>query len=252
MAELGPRERGVLAGALGDTPETVMAIHRLRRGLARAVIAGLPHRPRAAIVQAYSLPQEPAAYGDDPESIWSLLRELDGWISVHVALALGPPLTNLIETATGRPRELSQEIYSILDQPVTALTHPSVRRLTADDLPLLEAATAELRMHGWRFGSAAALLEEGFAAGAVVDDWLVSVAFTSARADRHSEVGVVTAQPWRGRGFSTAAAALVCADIQRAGQTPVWSTSEDNLASRRVGDKLGFVEVSRRVYVNPL
>ena len=229
-----------------------MAIHRLRRGLARAVIAGPPSRPRAAIVQAYSLPQEPAAFGDDPVVIWSLLRDLDGWTSVHVALALGPPLANLIEAATGRPRELSQEVYSILDQPVIPWTHPAVRRLTADDLPLLEAATADLGMHGWRFGSAAALLREGFAAGAVVDDRLVSVAFTSARADRHAEVGIVTTEPGRGHGFSTAAAALVCADIQRGGQTAVWSTSEDNLASRRVGDKLGFVQVSRRVYVNPL
>ena len=115
----------------------------------------------------------------------------------------------------------------------------------------MEAATADLGMDGWRFGSAAALLEEGFAAGAVVDGQLVSVAFTSARAGRHSEVGVVTTEPWRGRGFSTSAAALICAYIQSAGQTAVWSTSKDNVASRRVGDKLGFVEVSRRLYINP-
>jgi len=61
---------------------------------------------------------------------------------------------------------------------------------------------------------------------------------------------VVTLAPWRGRGLSTAAAALVCADVQAAGQTPVWSTAEDNAASRRVATKLGFVEVLRRVYVN--
>jgi predicted GNAT family acetyltransferase len=115
----------------------------------------------------------------------------------------------------------------------------------------MEAATADLEMDGWRFGSAAALLAEGLAAGAVVDGRLVSVAFTSARTVRHSEVGVVTAAPWRDQGFSTATAALVCADIQNAGQFPVWSTSEDNVASRRVATKLGFVEVSRRVYVNP-
>ncbi|MBW3632540.1 MAG: GNAT family N-acetyltransferase [Chloroflexi bacterium] len=245
------RERLVLADALGDTPETVMAVHRLRHGLARAVVAGPLHRPCAVIVQAYSVPEEPAGYGDDPEAIWSLLRDLDGWISIHVALALGPPLATLIAAATGHPRAFTEEIFSVLDQPVTALTHPAVRRLTPADLPLMEAATADLGMDGWRFGSAAALLAEGFAAGAVADDRLVSVAFTSARTGRHAEVGVVTAAPWRGRGFSTSAAALVCAEIQNAGQTVVWSTSEDNVASRRVGDKLGFVEVSRRVYVNP-
>jgi RimJ/RimL family protein N-acetyltransferase len=251
VAELGQRERGVLADALGDRPETVMAVHRLRRGLARAVVSGALHRPRAAIVQAYSVPEEPAGYGDDPVAIWSLLRDLDGWTSVHVALALGPSLANLIQAATSRPRAFSEEIYAVLDQPVTAWAHPAVRRLTPDDLSLMEAATADLGMDGWRFGSAAALLAEGFAAGAVVDNRLVSVAFTSARTGRHAEVGVVTAEPWRRRGFSTFAAALVCADIQNAGQTAVWSTSEDNAASRRVGDKLGFVEASRRVYINP-
>src|SRR5688572_12627889 len=74
--ELNTSERAFLADALGDTPETVMAVHRLRRGLARAVVAGPPHRPRAAIVQAFSVPEEPAGYGDDPEAIWSLLRDL--------------------------------------------------------------------------------------------------------------------------------------------------------------------------------
>jgi RimJ/RimL family protein N-acetyltransferase len=250
--ELNTSERAFLADALGDTPETVMAVHRLRRGLARAVVAGPPHRPRAAIVQAFSVPEEPAGYGDDPEAIWSLLRDLDGWTSVHVTLALGPPLANLIAAATGRPRAFSEEIYAVLDQPVTALAHPAVRRLTPDDLPLMEAATADLGMDGWRFGSAATLLAEGFAAGAVVDGRLVSIAFTSARAGRYAEVGIVTAEPWRGRGFSTSAAALVGADIQNAGQTAVWSTSEDNIASRRIGCKLGFVEVSRRVYLNPV
>jgi RimJ/RimL family protein N-acetyltransferase len=251
VAELDAAERGVLADALGDTPETVMPVHQLRRGLARAVIAGAPERPRATIVQAYALPEEPAAYGDDPEAIWDVLRDLDGWTSVHVSHTLGSPLAELMETATRRPRSLSEEIFSVLERPVAVWTDPAVRRLTPADIPLMEAATAELGMNGWRFGSAAALLADGFAAGAVVDNRLVAVAFTSARADRHSEVGVVTAAPWRGRGFSTAAAAVVCADIQDAGQIPVWSTSEDNIASRRVGAKLGFGDVSRRVYVNP-
>src|SRR2546428_793631 len=84
---------------------------------------------------------------------------------------------------------------------------------------------------------------EGVAAGAVVDRRLVAIAITSARTARHADVGVATLAPWRRRGLATAAASLVTRAVQAAGQTPVWSCGEDNLASLRVARKLGFVEV---------
>ncbi len=251
VSELDSVGCAVLAGALGDTPETVMSVHRLRRGICHAFVAGAPERPEAAIVQSHFVPTEPAAFGDDPVQIWSLLREIDGWLSVHVALDLGPALARLMETATGQPRSLLGEIYYVLPRPVAVREHSAVRRLTLADLPLIEASADALEMTNWRYESATALLTESFAAGAMIDGRLVAIAFAGARAKQHAEVGVVTAEPWRGRGFSTAAAALVCADLQAAGQLPVWSTSAENLASQRVGAKLGFVEVSRRVYINP-
>ena len=39
--------------------------------------------------------------------------------------------------------------------------------------------------------------------------------------------------------------------LQAEGQTPVWSTGEDNWASQRVAEKVGFAEVSRRMYLIP-
>jgi predicted GNAT family acetyltransferase len=83
----------------------------------------------------------------------------------------------------------------------------------------------------------------------VIDGELVAVAYTAARGARLADVGILTREDWRNRGLSTAAAALVCADIQAAGQKPVWGTSAENVASQRVAAKLGFAEVSRRVYV---
>lgn len=38
-------------------------------------------------------------------------------------------------------------------------------------------------------------------------------------------------------------AALVCEDIQDAGQIPFWGTSTDNIASKKVAAKAGFDEV---------
>ena len=143
-----------------------------------------------------------------------------------------------------------EEIYFLPGGPVAPVSDPPVRRLTAADVPMMEVATEALGMQGWRWGSAAALVRESVAAGAVVDGELVAVGFAGYASDRHAEVGVVTREDHRNRGLSTAAAALVCAELVRSGKTPVWSTSEENVASRRVAAKLGFVEVSRRVYVN--
>lgn len=253
---LDAAERCALADALGETPQTLMSVHRLRRGLARAVVDGTPERPRAAIVQAHTLMTEPAGFGDDPDRIYGLLRGLDGWTSVHVAVPLGPPLVALIEAATGHPVTLEEEIYFQRNPseatPATpaALVVPGVRRLSSADVPLMEAATDALGMTGWRFGSAAAQVAEGVAAGAVVEGRLVAVAFTASRGERYGEVGIATLAPHRGRGYAAATAALVAADIEAAGLTVVWSTGVTNTASRRVATKLGLTEVSRRVYVN--
>ena len=64
----------------------------------------------------------------------------------------------------------------------------------------------------------------------------------------HADIGVATLEGWCGRNFASAAAALVAQQVQATGRTPVWSTGEDNLASQRVAQKLGFAEVGRRTY----
>ena len=246
---LDERGRLRLATAIGETPETLMTIEQLRRGLCRATVSGSPDRPEAAIVQPDAFPTDATAIGNDPDALWSLLSGMDGWQCVDTAHDIAPALAARITAATRRACTLHEEIFFLLDRPVEAWTHTNVRRLTAGDLPLMAAATAGLGMGDWRFGSAAALITEGFAAGAVIGGQLVAVAFTAARGARLADVGIVTREEWRHQGLSTAAAALVCADIQAAGQIPVWGTSVDNIASRRVAAKLGFREVSRRVYV---
>jgi GNAT superfamily N-acetyltransferase len=243
--------RLALARALGDTPETVISVHLLRRGLCRALVLGPPDRPRAAILQPVADPTEPTAFGGDPAAFWDLLRWLEGWTCVNVPCGAGPGLATLIAAATGRRCRLSEDVYHALGQPVTRRTDPSVRRLTSDDAPLLDAATRSLGTPGWNWGGAATMLTEGIAAGAIAAGELVAIAYTSALSDRHADVGVATLPDWRGRGLAMAAAALVCTAIQAAGRTPVWSTGVDNLPSLRVARKLGFDEVLRRVYVIP-
>ena len=66
----------------------------------------------------------------------------------------------------------------------------------------------------------------------------------------YADIGVATDEAWRGMGFASAAASIVARRVQERGLTPVWSAGEDNIVSLRVAAKLGFKEVSRRVYLN--
>lgn len=248
--ELDAPGRLQLATAIGERPATLMTLEQLRRGLCRATILGAPDAPLAAVIQPDAFPGDASTYGTDPDLLWSLLQTLPDWESVETSAAMAPALAARICEGTDRTCQLDEEIFYTLDRPVADWPLPDVRRLDPGDLPRMAAATDALQMGDWRFGSASALLADGFAAGAIVDGDLVAVGFTAARGERFADVGIVTRADWRNHGFSTAAAALVCADIQTAGQTPVWGTSTDNIASQRVAAKLGFQEVCRRVYIN--
>ena len=249
--DIDERDRLAVVRALGDTPETVIGVHLLRRGLCRALINGEPDRPDAAMLQVIADPSEPAGFGNDPAALWHLLRALHGWRCVNVPRAVGPQLAARIEAETGRACRLYEDVYHVLMAPVAARPHPAVRRLTPADRPLLDTAESDLGTPGWNWGGTEVMLRESVAAGAVVDGRLVAIAFAAAMSTRHADVGVATLSPWQRQGLATAAAALVCAGIQATGRTPVWSTGEDNQASLRVAGKLGFVEVLRRVYVIP-
>jgi GNAT superfamily N-acetyltransferase len=237
------------AGALGPTPETAIPLHQLVRGLARARVAGELPDFDAAVVQAIDDPREPSGFGRDAAALWGLLRELEGWTCVSVDAALAEPLRRLVEAELGVTVRLYGDIHHVLARPAALYQHPAVRQLTVDDLPLIAAAPAAVQGGNW--GGARAMVEEGCAAGGVVDRRLVAIAMVGALTARHADVGVATLEPYRRQGLSTAAASLVARWAQESGRVPIWSTGEDNVASLRVAAKLGFVEVSRRQYLIP-
>jgi len=239
----------LLADALGDAPETVISVHQLRRGLCRAYVAGAPPRFRGAIVQGDDLPEEPTGFGSDAAVLWELLRSLEGWECVNVSTEVAPALGNIMEKHLGAPVRYYGDIYHVLDQPVRESRHEAVRQLTLDDLELLQSAP--VASPGGGFGGPRPLLTHGVVACAIVSGRIVCLAQTYARSERHADIGVFTHEDWRGRGFATAAAAIVARRVQEAGQTPVWSTGEDNWASLRVAQKLGFTKISQRTYVIP-
>lgn len=238
-----------LAAALGDSPETVIPCHLLMRGLARCRVAGTLPAFDAAVVQQVEFPQEPWGFGRDPLALWVLLRDLPRWRCVTVDAPLAEPLARAIQEERAGGVRLYGDVYYGLRSPAVSCEHPWVRRLTAEDAPLIRAAPREIQGGAWP--TVLAMVTEGVTAGAVVESELVAIAHVSSMTARYADIGVATLEPYRNRGLSTAATSLVAREVQAAGRTPVWSTGEDNLASRRVAAKVGFVETSRRVYVIP-
>ncbi|MFN8663232.1 MAG: GNAT family N-acetyltransferase [Thermomicrobiales bacterium] len=250
ITELGASGRQLLRTAIAETPETLMSLEQLRRGVCRAYVLGPVETPLASAIQPQEFPGDVSLYGQGAGSIWTLLRQLEGWEAADVAPDVARDVAAWAGWATRRPVVFSRELFFTLEAPVPRLVQPAVRMLEQGDLPVMEAATEPLHMGSWRFGSAAALLAEGQVAGAIVGAELVAVAFTAAQGERYVDVGIVTREDARGQGLATAAASLLCAAVQAGGRTPVWGTSEENLASRRVAAKLGFREVGQRVYLN--
>jgi RimJ/RimL family protein N-acetyltransferase len=240
----------LLADTLGDSPWTVIAVHLLRRGLCDAYIEGTPSDFTAAVTQWHIVPDEPAAFGGDPEAIWRLLHPLPGWRVVNVDESIAPALGANMERDLGRPVRYYGDIHHTLTEPPRMHTHPLVRRLTIDDVHLIEQAPPLLQQ-GRGFGGPEGLLREGNVAGAIDGNRLVAIAHTSAMTERYADIGVATLEPYRAQGISAAAAALVCTDVQASGHTPVWSCGEDNWASLRVAEKIEFTKIGRRVYIIP-
>ncbi|MGD8238691.1 MAG: GNAT family N-acetyltransferase [Armatimonadota bacterium] len=249
MRPLDPQSCRALADALGDTPETVIPVHLLRRGLCRTYLAGELSRFASAIVQDRAFPTEPTAFGSDPEALWELLRRVEGWDCVNVSAEVAEPLAEIMAAEMGRSVRHYGDVYHTMPAPAPTVANTAVRRLTLADLELLESAPADVG--GVGFGGGRALLSDGVVACGIVDGKIVAIAQTYALTERHVDIGVSTLEPWRKRGFATAAASVVARRVQEGGRTPVWSTGEDNYASLRVAEKLGFVEVGRRTYLIP-
>ncbi len=238
------------ARALGDTPLTAMDVHSVLRGLCRVYVAGKLPGFAAAVLQLDNNPRELDGYGPDAEELACLLTQVTGWDCVLVASELAGPLGAILEARTGRrPRTYGDVAYVAPASGLVPHAHPDVRMLTPADLPLFDDAPDG--MQGMGFGSPAALLQQGLAAGAVIDGSLVALAHTSALSPLYGEIGVNCLEPHRRRGYATAAAWLVGDRIRATGRMPIWSTGETNWASQRVAAKLGFEEIARRVYLIP-
>ena len=250
MTKLNLQECLTLADIIGDTPMTVISGSRLKRGMCDAYVAGtLPNVTVALVFDAYC-PDEPCGFGTDADALWQLLKATDGWGCINVNTACAEPLGALIEADTGTSVRYYGDVYHALLEPVHRHPNEAVRLQTLEDVKYLAEAPTEVQGNGYKTHEA--MLTKGIAAGAIVDSNIVAIAHTYAETNLHADIGVSTLEAWRKNGFATAAASLVAQEIQAKGKVPVWSCGEDNIASLRGAQKLGFTEVGQRTYVIPI
>lgn len=247
LSDLNAEERTTLAAELGESAATGFVVHALLRGNCTAYRIG-GAGDWAALVEVNYLVGEPVAFASSAHVLARLLGLVSGWTCFladeGLARAIGARLG-----VDGRHVRYLADLGYLLHKPVTPVRANGVRLLGAGDLDRVLATGDSLT----RLDAALLreLLAKSLAAGAMVDGQLVALATAEAPAGSYGEIGIATAPDFRRRGFAAAAAALVARQLQHAGRSPVWSTGEDNFASRRVAERLGFEPAFRRLYVIP-
>lgn len=246
MDKLTPEEYLILADVINDTPTTLDVLDCLKQGMCRAYVYGnLPHITAYLVID--TVYDDAFCFSTDVNAMWHLLaaqQGLEGLI-INVDPADAETLGQLISAKTGRPVSYSVVIHQTLIELVRPYPNEVIRLLTSSDEALF--AKAPEGIWGNSYQTPQKILSTGPVAAAIVNDSIVSIAQTYAQTDLHGGLSVYTLEKWRGKGYATSAASLVAETLQAMGKVPVWYCGEENSASLRTAEKLGFVEVSRRI-----
>ncbi|HTP02151.1 MAG TPA: GNAT family N-acetyltransferase [Anaerolineales bacterium] len=243
----GNEEKRELANALGNSPETALAVHLLRKGNGDAYVAGALPDFHAAIIEDYDVGPELLAFGSDIPAFINILYEMDGWDIVNAPRPIATELSAAIRSQMHLSVHMIDDIYQVPAGVVASFRNPDVRMLTREDIPLLEQTPDDIRDS---FEDDLELVfREELVAGAVLPGRIVSIAATYGYQEKYVDVAISTLEEFRGRGYARAAASLIAAKVQEAGRVPIWSCAPTNLSSLAVAAKLGFHEVSRRINI---
>lgn len=91
-------------------------------------------------------------------------------------------------------------------------------------------------------GSKAGFLSHGLGLSLLAEDELLAEAYAPVAGNNVMEIGVITAEPHRKKGYATWIAAHVIRRCLDRGQLVSWSCETDNPASTAIARKLGFVD----------
>jgi hypothetical protein len=232
--------RRALASQLGERPEATISLHALYTGEGVAYAIGKRSRFRAALITWTELPDWPHGYGD-PRLIVDLLTGQAAWSAVCVASEGAATVASGLAERMGRPSSRLAERFYILDEPPAMHGDSPARKLGPSDLKMLAPTAGRLDITDPR-----RLLERRLTTGVVVDGRVVAVAHNGASSCRYGDIDVATLKSHRRSGYASACARLVAGWVFESGRRPVWCTNDDNVASKRTADAIGFRQVALR------
>ncbi|MGH4023255.1 MAG: GNAT family N-acetyltransferase [Pseudonocardiaceae bacterium] len=216
-----------------ERPGPLVWWHLVRTGRGRCLVDRWPN-PRTVLAEVAGN----ISLRGDPGHLSDLDEQLTGFVEAPESFV--PVLRDL------DPGMLTWDRV-IFELPGAAVRPPqpaaAVRRLTAPDADAVAGLAEDIRWIAASLGGPVELARSELAWGAFDDGRLVSVAVPFHLGERYEDVGVVTEQAFRRRGWSTACAAAVVADIRARGRRATWTTSPDNIGSLGVAARLGFRRV---------
>jgi hypothetical protein len=86
----------------------------------------------------------------------------------------------------------------------------------------------------------------GISPRVVVDGRVVAVAHNGASSQPYGDISAATLKSHRRLGYANSCAGLVARWVYESDRTPVWCTNDDNVASMRTADAIGFRQIARR------
>ncbi|MCQ2592075.1 MAG: GNAT family N-acetyltransferase [Treponema sp.] len=95
--------------------------------------------------------------------------------------------------------------------------------------------------HNSVYGSKENFLEKTFGFYALENGVVCSECEAAFIANGYTEIGIITEESKRRRGFAFAACVRTLEEIDRRALKPIWACDKDNLASIKLAEKLGFM-----------
>ncbi|MEE9593113.1 MAG: GNAT family N-acetyltransferase [Thermoplasmata archaeon] len=177
-----------------------------------------------------------ASSGADEEMVFTV--QPDGWIARFRVLFEGR-----------QPRQVPRKHCACSEVKIDWRARiPNGYSLQRIDREFLCRAKRDVPSHipSWmqaNWGSIDAFMERGFGYGMIHDGAVVSWSLADCVSGTECEIGIRTRQDYRRRGLATLTAAANVARALSHGFTRVgWHTNEENIASVRVAEKVGFIE----------
>ncbi|NJO07841.1 MAG: GNAT family N-acetyltransferase [Chloroflexaceae bacterium] len=234
MKRLTPEEAAMLMPwFLPERPGPLIGLHVINTGRGACLVDRWPE-PRAVLVQIgdnYSMCGDPHVL--KPED---LQPHLKGFVEAPA------PFVPLLKAAFPDMQVWPRIVFEQPALPdIAAPAHAEVRRLTASDVHHLHGLSDDIRWISGTWDGPEALAASGYGWGAFVAGRLAAVTCSFFVGSTYEDIGIVTEPQFRKQGLSTTCAGALCGDIRARGHLPSWTTSQDNTASRRVAEKLGFV-----------